>query len=191
MSYELSAYSLFLSYKQYLKVIQRLSKFWLNGIVYCLFFLKLFNQFRVFCVKECIKLFFVFFERCNRITVHIAICCGKDNQYLLFNRQGFILPLLQYLNKPCASRKLSLCCDIKIASELRKCRKLPVLCKFKPERTCHLFHCLYLRASTNTGNREADIYCRPYAGIKEICLKIYLAVCNGYDISRNVCGYIA
>src|SRR5271169_3280309 len=128
--------------------------------------------------------------RFNRDIIKNALCPRKDHYYLLLNRHWHVLVLFEKLNHPLTSFELRTSRLVKIRCKLRKCSKFPVLRKIKPEHACNLLHRLRLGCSADTAHGEANINSRPHACIKEFWFKVYLPICDGDNICRNISGNI-
>src|SRR5574344_1717115 len=76
--------------------------------------------------------------------------------------------------------------SIHITRELGEALKLTVLCLVYLEDTCHLLHTLDLGRSTYTRYLDTYIDSRTESLIKQIGFQIYLTICNGNHIGRNI-----
>src|SRR4051812_19340410 len=63
-----------------------------------------------------------------------------NDRDLLFDRERFVLRLLEQFGEPCAAVELRLGCLVEVASELRKRGELAILREVEPQRPRNLAH---------------------------------------------------
>ena len=120
-----------------------------------------------------------------------AVGTRVDDQHLLLDRHGLVLPLLEDLHQPAAAGDLPLGGRVQVRSELGEGRHLAVLGKVQPEPAGHLLHGPDLRVAADTGNRQAHVDGGTNARVEQVRLQIDLAVGDGDDVGRDVGGDVA
>src|SRR5438552_2277997 len=134
------------------------------------------------------------FERANRLHLQViekSLGAREDRHHLQSDAHRLILPLLQNLDEAATAIELRLRDFVEIGAELRERGKLAILRKVETQRASNCAHGANLRRTADARNRDADVDCRPNAGVKQIRFEVDLAVGDRDDVRRNVRGDVA
>src|SRR5205814_802968 len=127
----------------------------------------------------------------NGISIEMSASARIENHDLLFDRQGFVLTLLQHFDQPLPSIELRPGRFVEVAAELREGGQFAILRQIETQRAGHLPHRLYLRRAAHPRHRIADVDGWPNALMEQVRFEVNLAVRDRDHVRRNVAGEIA
>ena len=99
--------------------------------------------------------------------------------------------MLQDFDQALPAIELGLRGFVEITAELGEGREFAILRKIELHASRDLAHGLDLGAAADAAYRNADVHRRPDAAIEQIGFQKDLAVGNGNDVGRDVCGNVA
>src|ERR1043166_4781941 len=119
-------------------------------------------------------------------SIEVPILHRPNHRHLLFHRNRVVLFLFKKLDNALTAIESRSRCRIQIGTELRERSQLTKLREIEFDLAGDLLDRLDLGRRSDTTNRESHGNCWPHTLIKQISLKIDLAVCN----RDHVCGNI-